>query len=63
MSSEIALNCMLNAGSVTANGEPRLVYLLVDIGLGEKLSPAPPSTWKRTIRWLSWPSLKARRLS
>jgi Ca-activated chloride channel family protein len=35
MAGEIALNCMLNIDSVPANGEPRLVYLLVDVRPGE----------------------------
>src|SRR5438105_2767536 len=39
MSSEIALNCMLNTDSVPASGEPRLVYLLVDIGIGQNATP------------------------
>ena len=39
MAGEIALNCMLNIGSVPANGEPRLVYLLVDVRPGETAQP------------------------
>jgi hypothetical protein len=30
---------MLNADSVPANGEPRLVYLLVDVGVGQDATP------------------------
>src|SRR4051794_24571552 len=39
MGGEIALNCLLNMGSVPANGEPRLVYLLVDVRPGEAAQP------------------------
>ncbi len=39
MSSEIALNCIINTDSVTANGEPRLIYLLIDVGLGADAAP------------------------
>src|SRR5204863_4796611 len=39
MSSEIALNCTLNADSIPASGEPRLVYLLVDMGSGQNAAP------------------------
>ncbi len=39
MSSEIALNPILNTDSAPANGEPRLVYLLVDVGIGQNAAP------------------------
>jgi Ca-activated chloride channel homolog len=35
MANELALNCMLNVGTVPASSEPRLVYLLVDVRPGE----------------------------
>lgn len=39
MSSEITLNCMLNIDAVPADSEPRLVYLLVDTGIGHNAAP------------------------
>lgn len=35
MANEIALNCLLNVGTVPASSEPRLLYLLVDVRPGE----------------------------
>src|SRR3954451_15745485 len=39
MCAQIALSSMLNTESVPANGEPRLVYLLVDVKPGEDARP------------------------
>lgn len=39
MAGEIALNCMINTDVVPADGEPRLVYLLVETNPGEGAQP------------------------
>src|SRR5205814_8905387 len=39
MASQITVNSMLNTDSVPASGEPRLVYLLVDAGVGPDAVP------------------------
>jgi Ca-activated chloride channel homolog len=39
MASEVILNCLLNVASVPVGGEPRLVYLLIDIAPGEGAQP------------------------
>lgn len=39
MTNEIALNCLLNMGTVPAASEPRLLYLLIDVKPGEGAEP------------------------
>ena len=39
MAGEIALNCMINSDVVPADGDPRLVYLLVEANPGEGAQP------------------------
>ena len=39
MANEIALNCLLNMGTVPAASEPRLLYLLIDVRPGEGAVP------------------------
>ncbi|MEO8288541.1 MAG: VWA domain-containing protein [Chloroflexota bacterium] len=39
MANEIVLNCVLNVGTVPANDEPRLLYLLIDVRPGEGAAP------------------------
>jgi hypothetical protein len=39
MPNEIALNCLLNMGTVPAASEPRLLYLLIDVKPGEGATP------------------------
>jgi Ca-activated chloride channel family protein len=43
MADEVQLNCLLNVGTVPAGGEPRLVYLLVNVrpGKGTRVLQAP----------------------
>jgi Ca-activated chloride channel family protein len=39
MTNEIALNCLLNMGTVPAASEPRLLYLLIDVRAGQGAAP------------------------
>src|SRR6476469_10221506 len=39
MANEIALNCLLNMGTVPVSSEPRLLYLLIDVRPGTGATP------------------------
>ena len=47
MANEIALNCLLNMGTVPVSSEPRLLYLLIDVRPGTGRYPCRPPSISR----------------